>query len=174
VRGRRGYLLRAARETAMLWSEDARVYMLATGTPRKVPVAALRAIASGLDHLGANYIGTYFQPDSNNTSLGAVLVATQRYVSGNVDFGTDNCVFNGFPAAAHGGSSTFLMVPLEGGDFTIPLNGPLVTPAGWNGTLTGAVTPAAVTLSLQGSGTFDGTACDTGLMSLTAPARDPV
>jgi hypothetical protein len=174
VRGRRGYVLsRRGRESALVWSEDGRVYTLATGTPRRVLVAALRATATSLDRLGSNYIGTYFQPGSNNTSLGAVLVATQRYVSGIVDFGTDNCVFNGFPAAAHGGSATFMMVPLEGRDFTIPLDGPLVTPAGWNGTLTGAVAPAAITLSLQGSGTFDETSCDTGVMSVSAAARDP-
>jgi hypothetical protein len=175
IRGRRAYLLTRTREVLVAWNEDGRVYTIATGTPRKVPLSALRATAAGLDRLGSNYIGSSFQPGSDNTSFGAVLVATQQYVSGNVDFGTDTCTFNGFPAAAHGGSSTFMMVPLEGRDFSIPLHGPLVRPPGWNGTLSGAVSTAAITLTIQGAGTFDdGISCDLGTMSVSAPARDPI
>jgi hypothetical protein len=174
IRGRRAYLLtRKARETAILWSEDGRVYTIATGTQRKVSVSGLRATATGLDHLGANYIGDYFAPGTNNTSFDGVLVTTERHVSGVVEWGTDNCTFNGFPAAAHGGSATFVMLPLEGGDFTIPLTDPVVSPPGWNGTLSGAVSATAINLTLQGSGTFDGGPCDTGPMSVSATARDP-
>jgi hypothetical protein len=174
VRGRSGYVLtRRARETALLWSEDGRVYIVATGTQRKVSVNALRATANGLEHLGANYIGEYFQPGSNNTSLGGVLVATERHVSGVVEWGTDNCTFNGLPSAAHGGSATFMQLPLVSAAFSVPLNGPLVSPPGWNGTLSGTVSAAAVSLGLQGSGTFDEESCDTGPMSASAPARDP-
>jgi hypothetical protein len=174
VRGRRAYVLvRRARYTALAWSEDGRVYTLETGTPRKVSVAALRATAAGLDHLGANYIGSFFVPGTSNTSLGGVLVTTQRYVSGYIEWGTDNCVFNGFPAAAHAGQAAFMMIPLEGRDFTIPLSDPGVTPPGWSGSITGAVSPAAINLSMQGSGVFDGESCDTGPLSASAPARDP-
>jgi hypothetical protein len=175
VRGRRAYVLvRKSQYTALLWSEDGRIYTLETGTPRKVSANALRAIATGLDHLGANYIGTHFYEGTDNTSFGAVLVTTQQYVSGNIDWGTDNCVFNGFPAAAHAGQAEFFMVPLEGRDFTIPLTDPGVTPRGWNGSITGAVSAAAIELSMQGSGVFDETSCDTGPMSVSAPARDPL
>jgi hypothetical protein len=174
IRGRRAYLVtRRARETALVWSEDGGVYIVATGTQRKVSVSGLRATANGLEHLGANYIGDYFQPGSNNTSLGAVLVATERHVSGVVEWGTDNCTFNGFPAAAHGGSATFMLLPLVSAAFSFPLNGPLVSPSGWNGTLSGTFTPAAIDVTLQGSGTFDEESCDTGPMSVSAPARDP-
>jgi len=174
VRGRRASLLtRRARETVILWSEDGRVYTLATGTPRKVPVAGLRAAATGLEHLGANYLGDYFAPGTNNTSLDGVLVATERHVSGVVEWGTDNCTFNGFPAAAHGGSATFIMLPLRSGAFSLPLDDPVVQPPGWNGGISGTVSAAAINLSLQGSGTFDEVACDTGPMSVSAAARDP-
>ncbi len=174
VRGRRAYVLsRKPRDLILLWSEDGRAYTLATGTPRKVPAAALRATAAGLDHLGANYIGDFFAPGTNNTSFGGVLVTTERHVSGVVEWGTDNCTFNGSPAAAYGGSATFIMLPLRGGAFSIPLNGPLVKPPGWNGALSGTVSAAAIDLNLQGSGTFDGEACDTGPMSVSAAARDP-
>jgi hypothetical protein len=174
VRGRRAALLtRRARESVIVWSEDGRVYTIATGTQRKVPVSALRATAAGLDHLGANYIGDSFAPGTNNTSFGGVLVTTERHVSGVVEWGTDNCTFNGFPAAAYGGSATFVMLPLRSGAFSLPLNGPLVRPPGWNGTISGTVSTAAINLSLQGSGTFDGEICDTGPMSVSAAARDP-
>jgi hypothetical protein len=175
VRGRRAYLLsRKGRESLIAWSEDGRVYTIATGTPRKVSVSALRSTATGLEHLGANYLGDFFQPGSDNTSFGGVLVTTEHFVSGIVEWGTDNCVFNGFPAAAYGGTATFTMLPLRSGAFSIPLNGPLVKPPGWNGTLSGAVSAAAIELTLQGSGTFDGESCDTGPMSVSAAARDPV
>jgi hypothetical protein len=174
VRGRRASLLtRRTRETVILWSEDGRVYTLATGTQRKVPVSGLRATAAGLEHLGANYLGDYFAPGTNNTSFDGVLVATERHVSGVVEWGTDNCTFNGFPAAAYGGSATFVMLPLASGAFSLPLNGPLVRPPGWNGTISGTVSRAAISLTMQGSGTFDGEVCDTGPMSVSAVARDP-
>ena len=120
IRGKHAYLLTRSRELLIAWSEEGRVFTIATGTPRKVSVSALRATAAGLDHLRSNYIGDYFQPGSNNTSLGGVMVATDGYVSGIVDWGTDNCSSNGFPAPAYGGSATFMMLPLKGRDFSIP------------------------------------------------------
>jgi hypothetical protein len=128
----------------------------------------MRATAAGLDHLGANYGASYFVPGSNNTSLGATLVTTRRFISGVIEWGTDNCTFNGFPAAAHGGSASFFMLPLRGGAFSVPLT------EGWNGSLSGTVSAPAVSVALQGSGTFDGTACDTGPMSVSADRRDPL
>jgi hypothetical protein len=174
IRGRRAYLLKRRRESLIVWTEDGRVYTISTATPRKVSAAGLRATAAGLDRLGSNYIGSYFAPGTDNTSFGGVLVTTQRYVSGYIEWGTDNCVFNGFPGAAHGGQAAFMMVPLDGRDFTIPLSDPGVTPAGWSGEITGAVSDAAINLSMHGSGTFDQTSCDTGVMTVSAPARDPV
>ena len=66
------------------------------------------------------------------------------------------------------------MLPLRSGAFSIPLNGPLVSPAGWNGTISGTASPAAINLTIQGSGTFDEEACDTGRMSVSAERRDPI
>jgi hypothetical protein len=174
VRGKRAYLLARTRSRFIVWSEDGRVYTIGTGSPNKVPASALRAAAAGLEHLGVNYIGSFFVPGTNNTSLGGVLVTTEHHVSGVVDWGTDNCVANGFPGPAYGGSATLMMLPIQGGAFSIALNGPLVKPAGWSGTLSGTVSPAAIDLSLQGAGTFDGVSCDTGPMSASADARDPI
>jgi hypothetical protein len=177
IRGRRAFVLTAKvspRDSIIFWREDKSVYSIATGTPRKVSVRGLRATASGLEHLGANYLGSYFAEGSNNTSFDATLVTTQHFVSGIVEFGTDNCTFNGNPSAAHGGSATFMMLPLRSGAFSFPLNGPLVSPAGWNGTISGTASPPAINLTIQGNGTFDDEVCDTGPMSVSAERRDPL
>jgi hypothetical protein len=66
------------------------------------------------------------------------------------------------------------MLPLRSSTFAIPLNGPLVSPAGWNGSISGWASAPAVDLVIQGSGTLDDEACDTGPMSVSAERRDPV
>ena len=177
LRGRRAFVLTrkaGVRGSIIFWREDKSVYSIGTGTPKKVSVRGLRATASGLEHLGANYLGSYFAEGSNNTSFDATLVTTQRFVSGIVEWGTDNCTFNGAPAAAHGRTAPFMMLPLRSGAFSIPLNGPLVSPAGWNGTISGTASPPAIKLAIQGNGTFDDEACDTGPMSVSAERRDPI
>jgi hypothetical protein len=177
LRGRRAFVLTSkvsVRDSIIFWREDKSVYSLATGTPAKVSVRGLRATARGLDHLGANYLGSYFAEGSNNTSFDATLVTTQRFVTGIVEWGTDNCTFNGAPSAAHGGTATFTMLPLRSGAFSIPLNGPLVSPAGWNGNISGTASQPAINLVIQGNGTFDDEACDTGPMSVSAERRDPI
>jgi hypothetical protein len=172
LRGRRAFLLTRklgrVRSSALLWREDGSVYLMATGTAKKVSVRGMRATAAGLEHLGANYGGSYFAEGSNNTSLGATLVTTQHFISGVIEWGTDNCTFNGFPAAAHGGSAAFIMLPLRRGAFSMPLT------EGWNGSLSGTVSAPAVSVALQGSGTFDQEACDTGPMSVSADRGDPL
>ena len=141
---------------------------MASSKAKKVSVRGMRATAAGLDHLGANYLGSYFADGTDNTSLGATLVTTRHFISGVVEWGTDSCTFNGFPAAARGGSTDFLMLPLRRGAFSMPLT------EGWNGSLSGTVSAPAVSVALQGSGTFDGVACDTGPMSVSADHRDPI
>jgi hypothetical protein len=172
LRGRRAFLLTrklgGVRSSALLWREDGSVYLLDSGTPKKVSVRGMRATAAGLDHLGANYGGSFFAEGSNNTSLGATLVTTRHFISGVIEWGTDNCTSNGFPAAARGGSASFLMLPLRRGAFSMPLA------EGWNGSLSGTVSAPAVSVALQGSGSFDGVACDTGPMTVTADRGDPL
>jgi hypothetical protein len=174
VRGRRAFVVTRRDYSTVVWREDKRVYSIATGTPRKVSVRKLKATAKGLRHLGANYLGTFFAKGTNNTSFDGTLVTVDGFVSGIVDWGTDNCTSNGFPAPAHGGSASFVMLPLRSGAFSIPLNGPLASPVGWTGSITGTATAPAINLAIQGSGTFDDTACDTGTMTVTAERRDPL
>jgi hypothetical protein len=51
---------------------------------------------------------------------------------------------------------------------------PTAGPAGWNGTISGTASTPAINLAIQGNGTFDAEACDTGPMSVSAERRDPI
>jgi hypothetical protein len=137
-----------------------------------VSVRGLKTTVRGLRHLGANYLGSFFT--GNNTYFDGTLVTVDGFLSGIIEWGTDNCTFNGFPAAAHGGQAYLMMLPLRSGAFAFPLSAPFASPAGWNGTISGTASPASVDLTMQGSGTFDDTACDTGTMTVSAKQRDPL
>ena len=41
----------------------------------------------------------------------------------------------------------------------------------WAGTITGTITPAAITLDIRATGTIDGEACDSGPVTLTLDRR---
>jgi hypothetical protein len=167
VRGRRAYL--AIRKVdghteviELLWVEDGAVVSMATGTPKKVTLKDLRFTAAGLDRLVGNYLGSYFAPGSSNTSLDAVLVATTHTITGVIEFGTDNCTYNGNPAAAHGSQVSPTFLPLQGNAFTTPLM------FGWSGTATGAISSDAIEVHVTGTGAFPEAQCDLGDMSVTA------
>jgi hypothetical protein len=167
VRGKRGYLAirRIDGHTEvieLLWVEDGAVTSMATGTPRKVSVKGLRLTAAGLDRIVGNYLGSYFQPGSGNTSLDAVLVATAHTVTGVIEFGTDNCTSGGRPAAAHGSQVYPTFLPLQGNVFTTPLT------SGWSGSAIGKVSADAIEVHVTGTGAFDDAQCDLGDMSVTA------
>jgi hypothetical protein len=167
VRGRRAYL--AVRKIdghteiiELLWVEDGAVMSMATGTPKKVALKDLRFTAGALDRLVGNYVGSYFEPGSSNTSLGAVLVATTHTITGDIEFGTDNCTYNGQSAAAHGSAVTPIFLSLQGNTFTTPLM------FGWSGSAKGAVSPDAIQVHVTGTGAFPDAQCDLGDLSVTA------
>jgi hypothetical protein len=172
LRGRGAYVITSKSYATILWREDKSIYSIGTGTRRKVSVRGLKAVAKGLRRIGANYLGSFFT--GNNTHFDGTLVTVDGFLSGIIEFGTDNCTFNGFPAAAHGGSAYLMMLPVRNGAFSFPLSAPFASPAGWSGTISGTVSAPAVDLRMQGSGTFDDTACDTGPMSVSAEQRDPL
>jgi hypothetical protein len=166
IRHKHGYLLTrnlgGVRESILEWVEDGHVYSLGSGTPKKVSVRDLRNTAAALEHLTGQFLGSYFQPGSGNTSFDAVLVTTEHTITGHIDFGTDNCTTGGNPAAAYGGGIDLGAVRLNGNAFSVPIGG------GWTGNMSGTVSGNAVTLSLHGTGSFSGEACDTGDMTVTA------
>jgi hypothetical protein len=174
VRGHKGLLLTrhlSVTERNLLWKEGGQIYLMGSGTPKTVSVAALRTAAASLDPLGRNYIGSLYTPD--NESFDAVLVTTQHTVSGDIEWGA-SCTYNGFPSAGYAGQADFTMRPLNGNAFSIPLTDPSVTPQGWSGSIGATVAPSSATLNIQASGSFGGSACSIGPMALTADQKDPI
>jgi hypothetical protein len=169
VRGRAGFVLTRSlspREWVLLWREDGWVYSISTGPRRTVSVAMLRSTAAALDHLATAYDGSYEAP-GDTEDFSATLVTTQHTITGVLEFDTNNCTFNGLPAAGRGGDADVAMLSLSHNAFTLPLN------SGWAGSMVGTVSPSAVRIRMSGTGTFDGEFCDTGELSVTAVHHDP-
>jgi hypothetical protein len=143
------------------------VYTLASGTPRKISLRDLLGVAAGLDRLERDYVGSVYDQETGN-SFGAVLVSTAHTVTGNIEFIGTCTLPNGFAGAGHAGQADFYAVRRQGDSFSVPFTSEIVTPAGWSGTITGSVTPSAITVNARATGTFDGQACDTGPLSVTA------
>jgi hypothetical protein len=173
IRGKRGYVLTRHLDVTdrfLLWSEDGQVYMLGSGTPRKISLKMLRATAAGLDHLERDYIGDVYDQNTGN-DFGVVIVTTQHTVSGDISFGGTCTMPNGLPGTPRAGQADFFVLPRHGNSFTVPFTSDIVTPPGWNGSITGTVSPNAITVNGRVTGSFDGDACDSGPFTVTADQR---
>lgn len=168
VRGRAGYLLTRPRsggpERWLIWREDGLVHSLGSGTPKLVPLAQLRATATGLDRVQHRYVGGPADPQNGS---GAVLVSTEGFVAGNVEW-EGACA--GPDARPRAGSMDLALVPRHGDAFQAAIAGEGA--AGWTGTVSGVVGPAGIALEIRASGTFDGVACDTGALTMDLPILD--
>jgi hypothetical protein len=165
VRGHRGSLLirRLGPTTRVLaWTEGGVVYSIASGTPRKVSLAQLRSTARGLDRLGRDWIGGSSDPDSSSEGFA---VTTARTVSVAVSFEA-SC-----GSTVRVGRAKVTMFSRQGSGFAFDIADHRVGPEPWSGTVTGTVSPTAVTLAVHASGTIEGEACDTGALSLTLDGR---
>jgi hypothetical protein len=167
VRGRRAYLLtrRLGPVTRTLaWVEGGVVYSVGSGTPRKVSLAQLRSTARGLDRLERDWIGGSTDPDS---SSGAFAVTTAHTVSVNVDFEA-NCTAPGSSAGTlRAGQAGVTLIRRQGNSFAFDIAENRRGPAPWTGTVTGTISPAAITLNVRATGTIEGEVCDSGLLTLT-------
>jgi hypothetical protein len=163
VRGHRGYLLTrrlgpTTRE--LVWVERGVVYMIASGTPKKVSLAALRSTARGLDRLDRSWIGGHADPDNSSEGFAAT---TTRTVSVSVSFEAQ-CTFT-----PHVGQAQVTLLRRSGNSFAFDIAENLKEDSSgpWSGTVTGTISPTAMTLDVRASGTIDGEACDTGPLTLT-------
>jgi hypothetical protein len=173
IRGKRGYVLirhLSVTDRYLLWSEDGQVYMMGSGTPRKISLKDLRTTAAGLDHLERDYIGDVYDQNTGN-DFGVVIVSTQHTVSGDISFGGTCTMPNGLPGTPHGGQADFYVLPRERNSFSVPFSSDIVTPPGWSGSITGTISPNAITVNGRVTGSFDGQACDSGPFTLTADQR---
>jgi hypothetical protein len=167
VRGHAATLLTGRGQRQLLWREGGRVYWLATGTPRTVSLKELRATAAGLDPLGNAYAGSVTNPQSDaEREAGAVVLTTAHTITADVSW-TGNCIDpNGAPNNYYGGGAHAALVRLSGNAFSFDAARHPATDAVWSGTVSGTVSPGAVTMSVNTTGSFDGNACSAGPMSL--------
>jgi hypothetical protein len=168
IRGRRGYLFtRRSGPTSrtLAWVERGVVYTLSSGTPRRVSLTELRRTAAGLEPVGASYLGSSSDPDSGTSG---VAVTTQRTVTLHLDFQA-NCAAPGSPyPSIRAGSTSVTLLKREGDSFAFDIDDSRQRE--WEGTVSGTVSPSAITLDVRPRGTFDGNSCS-GAETLTLERR---
>jgi hypothetical protein len=165
VRGHRGYLFTrhvGSTQWLLVWVEDGRVYTLGTGTPRKVSLKQLRATAADLEHLGRYYIGAPDDPD--NSSYGDA-VTTDHAVTARVSWQAQCVLPGGSSTEIRVGNARVTMLPFHANAFTFDIAQNRDGTAPWSGTVSGTISPTAITLTIHATGTIDGMACDSGQLS---------
>ena len=171
VRGRRGHLLtrRLGPVTRVLaWVEGGVVHTVSSGTPRKVSLAHLRSTARDLDRLERDWIGSSSDP---NSSSEAFAVTTERTVTVSVTFEA-NCAPPGSSAStARVGQAAVTLMRRDGNRFSFSIAAHRKGSDPWEGTVTGTISPTAITLELRATGTIDGDVCDSGPVTLTLDRR---
>jgi hypothetical protein len=165
VRGHRGYLLTrrlgpTTRELA--WTEGGVVYSAGSGTPRKVSLRVLRSTVAQLDRLERDYIGGHADPENFSEGL---VVTTRRTVSARVNFQAQ-CTSN-----VRVGEAQVELLRRNGDAFTFDIDSHRISEEPWTGTVSGTISPDAVTLTIHATGTIEGEACDTGALTLTLADR---
>jgi hypothetical protein len=171
VRGRRGSLLtrRLGPVTRTLaWVERGVVYAVGSGTPRKISLAHLRSTARGLDRIGRDWIGGSSDPDSSSEGFA---FTTAHTVTVAVSFEA-NCTPPGSSASTvRVGQAKVTLLRRQGNGFAFDIADHRVGPAPWVGTVTGTISPTAITLDVRANGTIDGDVCDSGPVTLTLDGR---
>lgn len=159
IRGRSGYLLTRPRQWSLLWVEDRLVHSVGTGTRRTVSLKQLRATAAGLERLGTGYIGTPEDPESFSEALA---VTTERTITARVAWQA--------PCSDQGtrvGNAQVTLLERRGNAFSFDVAEHRIGSGDWSGSISGTVTPDAITLTIGATATFDGTTCDSGPLTST-------
>jgi len=167
IRGHRGYLLTrrlGPLQRTLAWVERGVVYSIGSGTPRKVSLAQLRSTARGLDRLGRDWIGGSSNPDSSSEGFA---VTTEQTITVSVTFEA-SC---GSAGSVRAGQAKVTLMRRQGNGFAFEIADHRVGPDPWAGTVTGTISPTAVTLDVRATGTIDGEVCDSGPLSLTLDQR---
>ena len=171
IRGRNGFLMtrpdRRGPTRSLIWREDGLVHTLGSATPRTVSLRELRATAAGLDHLEHKYLGSL--PTATSAS-GAVLVTTERFVAGPIEW---HAACDAPDGRGRAGSVTLELFPREGNRFDVDLGTtPTLNGDRWVGSISGTISPTEILLTIRATGTFDGAPCDTGALSITLKKSD--
>jgi hypothetical protein len=165
VRGHPGRLLTrhlGPTQWSLVWIEDGLIHSLGTGTPRTVSRRQLRATAAGLDRLGRAYLGA---PDDPESSAEGWAVTTEHTVSVRVSWEAQ-CVAPGASVAEiRVGTAQVTTLARTADAFSFDIASHRLGAGAWSGTVAGTVSPAAIAVTVQATGTIDGLACDTGTSS---------
>ena len=171
VRGRRGYLLTrplAPKSRDLAWVERGVVYSLGSGTPRKVSVRNLRSTAAGLDRLERDYFGGAADPDNSSD---ATAVTTTRTVTANVSFEAQCAAPGSTAATVRVGIAEVTLLRRDGDAFSFDIATHRRSEEPWTGTISGTISPDAITLDVRATATIEGEVCDTGALALTLDGR---
>ena len=167
IRGHRAYLLTrrlGPLQRTLAWVERGVVYTIASGTPRKISLGQLRSTARGLDRLGRDWIGGSSDPESG---AGGVAVTTEHTVTADVSFEA-NCAAPGSSAGTlRVGQAGVTLMRRQGNGFAFDIADHRRDSAPWAGTVTGTISPTAITLQVRATGTIEGYVCDSGPVVLT-------
>lgn len=171
VRGHRGYLLTrklGPTTRTLAWVERGVVYSIGSGTPRKITLADLRSTARGLDRLGRDWLGGSGDPDSSSEGFA---FTTAHTITVAVSFEA-SCTPPGSSAASiRVGQARVTLLRRQGDGFAFDIAEHRVGSDPWTGTVTGRISPAAITLDVHANGTVDGEVCDSGPVTLTLDQR---
>ena len=165
VRGRRAYLLSrrlGPLTRSLVWVERGVVYSIGSGTPKKVSLANLRSTARGLDRLEREWIGGSSDPES---SSGGIAVTTEHTITADVQFEAKCAAPGSSATTVRAGQARVALMRRRGNSFAFAVAAP------WTGTVTGTISPSAITLEVRAGATIDGEACDSGPLSLTLDRR---
>jgi hypothetical protein len=171
VRGHRGYVLtrRFRPLTRVLaWREGGVVYSIGSGTPRKIALAHLRSTANALDRLERDWIGSASDP---NNSSEAFAVTTEHTVTVNVTFEASCAPPGSSAVTVRAGQAGVTLLHRDGNRFAFDIAEHRRDSSPWTGSVTGTISPSAITLEIRASGTIDGDVCDSGPLTLTLDRR---
>ena len=171
VRGQRGYLLTRRLGTLtreLAWKEGGVVYSLGSGTPRKVSLRSLRSTAAGLDRLERDYFGGAADPENSSD---ATAVTTKTTVTATVSFEATCAAPGSTAVGVRVGRAEVTLLRRQGDAFTFDIATHRRGSGDWTGTVTGTISPGAITLNVSATATIDGELCDTGPLTLTLDGR---
>lgn len=94
-------------------------------------------------------------------------VTTQRTITVRVDWESQGVESDGSPAGVYVGSAQATLVRRQPTAFTFDIAKHRVENEPWNGTVSRTISPAAISLTVEASGTIGTMTCTTGSLPLT-------
>ncbi|MGH2958884.1 MAG: hypothetical protein ACRDKE_04720, partial [Solirubrobacterales bacterium] len=159
---------RSMHSLQLLWKENGIIYTVSTATDRQISLKDLKTVANGLQTLGREYLGSYYD---DNGGQSAIAVNTDKSIVLNIEWTAPCTRAGGIPSSPRGGYATSSVIPLAGSSFAFNLLPGMPTGNQWTLSASGSVSADAVSLTYRASGTIDGDTCDSGPITLNLNGR---